>query len=185
MAWNRIEWKVEPCFWVYFAIMLLVLPFPWVLGFTVAAAVHELGHLGMLRLCGKNILSVRICTFGVVISAEALSKREELLCAAAGPGCGLLLLLLARWFPVVGICALLQSVYNLLPVYPFDGARILDCLFGLFFPGKIGKSFSAVMEILTFSAMIASSIWALTVWKLGPVPLLISCWLLFLSAKKK
>ena len=62
------------------------------------------------------------------METEAVDDHTEILSAAAGPFCGGLLLLLYPYSREIFICALFQTVYNLLPIYPLDGGRILFIL---------------------------------------------------------
>ena len=67
-----------------------------------------------------------------------MSGGREVVCILAGPLGGLSLLLLCRRFPRVAICGMLQSVYNVLPIYPLDGGRALRGILGRL-PGENGE----------------------------------------------
>ena len=114
---------IQPEFYILIAASLLILPFRWVLAWFVASAIHELCHYITLRACDVNIYSVTLGISGAVIETEAISPRHEFLSAVAGPLGGLFLLLLRTHIPHVAICALVQSMFNLLPIYPLDGGR--------------------------------------------------------------
>lgn len=98
-----------------------------------AAAMHEMGHVLAIWLCGAYIDRVELRATGaniVLAPYPMLSYWQELFVAAAGPAAGLL----AVW--CFGLwqnetCALLAgfslllSLFNLLPAAPLDGGRML------------------------------------------------------------
>lgn len=114
--------------------MLLILPLPWLTSILLAAVIHEVCHLIALKFCGVNIYRIHIKTHGAVIETEALSSLKELICAAAGPAGSFLCLIFMRHFPMLALCGLLQGSYNLLPIYPLDGGRIVHAFTVILFP---------------------------------------------------
>lgn len=122
--------------YLYLALLLLLLPLPWVLAALLAAAFHEGCHLAALYLCGGALQGFRAGVRGMTMTVGGMDYRQELLCAAAGPLGSLFLLLLHRSFPEIALCGAVQGLYNLLPLYPYDGGRILRCLGMLLFPSK-------------------------------------------------
>lgn len=121
---RRFELRIRGRALIGMALWLLTVPFRWVMGAAIAAAVHELGHLTALWMCGCPVGSMEIDLGGAVIRTGAMDDREELCCALAGPMAGALVCLFGRWFPEAAICAAVQTAFNLLPVYPLDGSRV-------------------------------------------------------------
>ena len=113
------------------AMLLLTLPLRWVLACFLAAAIHELGHILAVVLCGGRITGLVLSFRGARMDATPLSAGVELCCVLAGPAASLLLVLLARQFPRLAFCGLAQGIYNLLPLDPLDGARAVQCLHSL------------------------------------------------------
>lgn len=124
-SWKWPEVSISGRAYVMMALWLLLMPVQWVAAAVTAAAIHELGHMLAIWACGGRIWAVRVDAFGARIETGQLLGREELICALAGPGAGMLVCLFWRWVPRLAVCALMQSVFNLLPVYPMDGGRAL------------------------------------------------------------
>ena len=113
---------------VLLALALLVLPISWLLAAVTAALFHELCHGAAAVALGGSLGDIRLGERGATMEVGGLSNGRELLAAAAGPVGSLGLLLLGRCFPRLALCGLFQGLYNLLPIYPLDGGRILFCL---------------------------------------------------------
>lgn len=117
----------------YIGAALAVLLFPWniLFSFALAAGFHELCHLIALCCCHVSVQQMRLGPFGAVITTGPMLPGQELLCTAAGPAGSLFLVTLARWIPITALFGLAQGIFNLLPLYPFDGGRIIRCIFML------------------------------------------------------
>ena len=131
---SSIDFSVTAGACIYGCLLLLLLPFDLILSLCAAITIHECSHILMLRFFHIPIVRMELGIFGAVIRTAALSPEQELLCAAAGPIGSFLCLLLARPFPLLALCGCVQGLFNLLPLYPLDGGRILRSLCALFLP---------------------------------------------------
>lgn len=121
---------------VALALTLLVLPLPWVAAAVLAAAVHELCHYLAIAALGGQVGRIAVGSGGAAMELGCLSLVRELLAAAAGPVGSLSLMLMGRFFPRLALCGLVQGLFNLLPIYPLDGGRILRRALELALPDR-------------------------------------------------
>lgn len=167
---------------IYWAMILLIFPLSWVSAMAIAAFIHEMGHWGAIRACGMKISRFQIGMTGAKMETADLTAWQEFLCSLAGPAVGFLAVLTVRWFPRLAFCALGQSVFNLLPVYPLDGGRCLQCLFRILgLPVKL----TTVVTCLTLCALGILSLYAVTELGFGLLPLFGVILLCFKSVGKR
>lgn len=169
------------------AMALLTLPLKWLIGAAVAAGVHEAGHLLAIALVGAGSAGIRVGCRGAKIDAVFSKPWQELVCTAAGPAASLSLLLLASRFPRLGICGFVQGIYNLLPIYPLDGGRILACILAWMSPSRaekitrrVGRMVSAMLLAAAFAAAVLGQLGmglllAWTAWSSGGLSGKIPC----------
>lgn len=164
---------ISPGTYLYLALLVLLLPLQWLFAIAVSAAVHELGHLLAMVLQKLPIHGISVFPSGVRIRTQPLNDMQELICAAAGPMCGACLVILVEWFPGLALISAFHSLYNLLPVYPADGGRILRCLSKLLLPGRIADMLTCAVQWGTVSLVLLLGCYAAFVLKLGLLPLLV------------
>lgn len=151
------------------AILILTLPAKWLLCAILAALIHEFCHGAAVLIVGGRIRRVWLGPFGAVMDTEEISGLREAVCALAGPVGSLLL---AGWihnFPILGLCGLIQGCFNLLPVYPLDGGRVLQRLLEHFDPEKAGSICRKVSAVV-FSLLLCTAIYLFIVSSIGILP---------------
>lgn len=153
------------------ALMLLILPLNWLSAAFFAALFHELCHCAAIYLSGGGVQKISIGAGGAVIETTQMEPANELVCALAGPVGSFLLLLASGWFPRLAICGCIQGLFNLLPVFPLDGGRAVECLLRLVCP-KQGRRIAYVLEKAAILGICFLS-FMLTFWyRLGILPVL-------------
>ena len=136
-------------FFLILALLILLVPFSWLGAMVVAAAIHEFCHyLTIVLLTGRRA-GIRLLSGSAKIPLPEMTPWQEAVCALAGPLGGLLLIPLYTVFPRLALCGLVQSLYNLLPIYPLDGGRLLRCvLSGVLQPPKVDSMMKAVTVVI-------------------------------------
>ena len=138
--------------------------------FLAAMTVHELAHAAVLLLLGGRIESVRLSFAQVELRTGLLSDRTELWSTAAGPGINLLCgWLFRRWMPAFAAVSLLLALFNLLPVWPLDGGRLLRTLLRMRW-GAAGVDASQTLGLLFGLGLLGGAVFAARRWDTGVWP---------------
>ncbi|MBQ3193384.1 MAG: site-2 protease family protein [Oscillospiraceae bacterium] len=166
------------------ALLLLTLPLDYLAAAVIAAAVHEGCHMAAIFLLGGKIHTIRFGSTGAVLEAQTNGILRELVCAAAGPAGSLSLLLLCHSFPQVALCGLFQGLFNLLPVYPMDGGRILNCLLERFLPQKAAAGMQIAQRLTCFVILLLAAAGTF-LFSLGYFPVLAALFLLLQVFSRK
>ncbi len=140
----------------------------------LAAALHELAHIGAARLCRIRLCELRLGIFGAALQTyeNISSYLGEILTALAGPlfnivsGVAICLLWGAHlaeheFLMMFAFSSLFLGTLNLLPVKDFDGGRILYCLLEYCFSPRVAIS---TLKLLSFTVIL--SLWLLSVYLL-------------------
>lgn len=166
---NLNKFTVQPDLFFVLAFSLFLLPLQWVLGWFLAAAIHEISHILAIHLMGIRILSMKLTSSGAVIITDSMKLRQELICALSGPAGGLFALLLIRLAPHFALCAGIQSIYNLLPIYPLDGGRALNCLFQIVYEEKTAEQISLSLNMIVIAVSVVFGLYLFYCCKLGVI----------------
>ena len=124
-----------------------------------ACLLHEMGHIAALALLRARPRALRFTAFGIELQKPPAQLRTsgELFFAAAGPAVNLLCAALGFYLwpqrPFFWQCHLTVALFNLLPVDPLDGGRILSYILGALAGPNCAER---VLKATTFTFSIAA-----------------------------
>ena len=148
----RIDLKI----FLFLIIFYLTRQFQIYVMMIIFAIIHELGHLMMGLILGLKPEKIELMPLGLSISfklnVEDINSKKgkankkvlkEILIALAGPVTNLIILIVTYiWFielsysHLIIYANLLIFIFNLLPIYPLDGGRVLNGILHIIF-GRI------------------------------------------------
>ena len=131
--------------------------------------IHEMGHLVMGLILGYKPDKMELMPFGFLIEfkqADLDDKRtvkSDILIAIAGPMINLILILIFAnininflYKDIVFYINLIIFTFNLIPIYPLDGGRVLHGFLSLYFGND--KSFIYANKVTNISIIILTMI---------------------------
>ena len=137
----------------------------------LAAALHELGHIAVAKICKIELGELRLGIFGASLSSRPLlcSYKKEIALCLAGPIVNLISVIIILpicnsndGFTMLFVSAsLFLGILNLLPIYEFDGGRILLSILAMHISLK-----GAIKVIRLTSFALIFALWSLSVYLL-------------------
>ncbi len=132
----------------------------------IFAIIHELGHLLAGLLMGMKPEKIEIMPFGVSISFKINAKEynkkikkgnileiKKIIVALAGPITNFIIILIACNLKINLIKSLLIiytnfliMIFNLLPIYPLDGGRILKGILHIIFGKRKSEKYTNIIS---------------------------------------
>ena len=139
----------------------------------VAAILHELGHIAVIRLCGMRVTEITVLPYGLEIrtSRPPASFFEDIAVNAAGcavnflsvPVFYLLCVVIpgktGEFFSLLSAASLILGVLNSLPVSTLDGGCVLEAFLSLIFSYS---SVYLITRLLGFFTLV--TVWILSVY---------------------
>lgn len=170
----------------------------------IFAFIHELGHLLAGLLMGMKPEKIELMPFGVSISfkieVEEYNKKikkgnilelKKIIVALAGPITNLIIIFLIDKLNInilksltIIYTNLIIMIFNLLPIYPLDGGRILKGILHINFGKR--KSEEYINTISKITLIIITSITSIAILYIHNIALvLINIYLLYLVIKEE
>lgn len=161
---------------IWFFLLFLWLPVSWVIAVFVSVLIHELAHAYVANLKGWQVYGIRVDLFTGSASVDTnIHERDSIPVVAAGPLSNLLISILciplymvfSETSPIAGnfinslfIINLFMFIFNILPIYPMDGGRLLkDFLFlKMRNNRRLAKKIAGSVSLLFSVALLAYSI---------------------------
>lgn len=182
MVCKKID--VSPSFVAFLFVYYYFDPMQTFLPFLFSVALHEMGHLLMLRFCKIDIQTIRLRAFGAQIVTEPLGYREEFAVAAAGPAFNFLLLILcSKKMPMVALVNLCLLAYNLLPIFPLDGGRMIRALLSMLLPERTVHILEQLIKISCLGILVCLCCYLTCVWHAGLWPIIVAAMLIMRVAE--
>ncbi|MCL2555821.1 MAG: hypothetical protein FWE03_02215 [Firmicutes bacterium] len=172
---GKLKFKISPLLIIMAAIFFLQNSGYLFISYMIAVIFHEFAHAEVANKLGYRLIKFNLNPYGASLIGEfeSVKNRDEILIALAGPLANLALIIIsvALWwvFPSTYFITLyfvtaniFISFFNLIPVFPLDGGRILLASLSLKMPRNIAykrmRIFGFILSIFLITAFILFAI---------------------------
>lgn len=137
---GKLKIRFHPLFIIY---VFLCLYFGWfnaVFFYVVSVVLHEYGHYFMARHLGYETNGILFSVYGAGLNTNNAYKiKDDIKISLSGPlvNLGLIILIVCFWWIIPStyyftydlfVSNLVIMLYNLIPIYPLDGGRVIVAL---------------------------------------------------------
>lgn len=164
---NFVGSPVELSYW--FFLLFLFLPVTWVVCVFISILIHEMSHAYVADRLGWTVSGIHIDLFSGSAAVDTnIHERDAIKVVAAGPISNLLLAILSFGFGIIFpteffismiVINILLFLFNILPIFPMDGGRILrDSLYLKLKDRRKSVRISSVVSLITTSLVMIYAI---------------------------
>lgn len=157
------------------------------------AFIHEMAHtiIGLILKLKPKTLEIQPFGVGIIFESFENSERNKIIIALAGPITNILIALIFIFIKIkvqttIVNVNILLAMFNLIPIYPIDGGRILKAILTT----KEGKeraetAINKVSNITLIIITLLSSILILVYKNIGLFIIIIYLWILVMKENKR
>ena len=185
MGLKKINFSVQPYFWLWIALLFVAVPIRFLAAVFASVFFHELSHMIALKVLRYPMIRMEVGFTGMKIYTAELMPVHEIICALAGPMGGFTLIFLAKWLPSVALLGCLQSLYNLLPIYPMDGGRVVSAALRIFLSKRKADTVCTVIQYTVVLVIFTGLIILSVRFRMGVGTIIFGICLLFPALKRK
>lgn len=140
----------------------------WMLAALISVIIHELGHAFLQRRYGARVQIMLVALGGLAIPDRGFTRAQHIKISLAGPFIQILVgytawrllrmssgdaVVIQQFLSAFGLISMVWGVFNLLPIYPMDGGRVLLHFLGprlekiTYMVGLIGAAILALLAL--------------------------------------
>ncbi|TCS79068.1 stage IV sporulation protein FB [Tepidibacillus fermentans] len=184
--------KINPFFWLIVIGAIATGQFIEIITLFGIVIIHELGHIFTAKSYGWKIIEIQLLPFGGMAKVEQPndSRLEEFVVAIAGPLQNLMMILVTmglerlqmwsnEWATFFMEANLWIGLFNLLPISPLDGEKLMKVFFYLIFPFRKALTISLFISFVLAILLLFYSTGYWNHWKLNMNGIVLSIFFLY------